>query len=170
MTSPVYPVFEGDGGVNAPKRPTASVDLGGLSFTDSVKYPPKDRERLSATDYMQVTMSLERIARMSPVLIVDILVDDVPDLAVVGVTSVNDVLTTANVVPSRLSLGKYRITIPSGKLPTANGRPSVEMCGTANGVGAVGIDAYTATTFDIDVRDYAGTLVDGGTYVKLKVY
>lgn len=171
MTSPVYPVYEGDGGLNAPKRPTASVDLGGLDFVDSVKYPPKDRERLSATDYMQTTMSLERIARMVPVLIVDVLVDDVPDLTVVNVVSTNDALTTANVTPSRLSLGKYRITIPSGKLPTANSRPSVEICGPIGSVGAiVGLEAYTATTFDIEVRDYAGALVDGNTYVKLKVY
>jgi hypothetical protein len=170
MTSPVYPVFEGDGGGHAPKRPTASVDLGGLLFTDNIKYPPKDREQLSSTDYMQATMTLERVARMIPVLIVDLLLDDAPDLAIVGVVSVNDALTTANVTVSKTATGRYRVSVPSGKLPTSSGRPTVEMAGSASGVGGVGIEAYTATQFDIEVRDYAGTLVAGGTHVKLKVY
>lgn len=170
MTSPVYPVFEGDGGVNAPKRPTADVDLGGLSFIDSVKYPPKDRERLSATDYMQATMSLERVARMIPVLIVDATLVTSPSAMPLYVLSVNDALTTANVTISETGTGAYRVTIPSGKLPTAAASPEATIIGNGSGVCMAGITASTATTFDIIVRDYAGSATTASSKVRLRVY
>lgn len=170
MTSPVYPVYEGDGGVNAPKRPTADVDLGGLGFVDSVKYPPKDRERLSATDYMQVTMSLERIARMTPVLVADFDIE-------VGLTGnpdyvvcVNDTVTTASVTLSETSSGHYRVTIPAGKIPTANCKPKVDVINSGGAVASVEIASYSATQFNLVAYDFAGSATGNSATVKLSVY
>lgn len=169
MTSPVYPVFEGDGGVNAPKRPTADVDLGGLSFVDSVKYPPKDRERLSATDYMQATMSLERVARMIPVLIVEGGLET-GGPGIDAVVSVNDALTTGNISVTENSSGVYTVSIPSGKLPTSSGRPVVELVNGSGNVSQIDVASYTATSIVLNARDYAGSLTGNTAVFKLKVY
>jgi hypothetical protein len=169
MTSPAYPVFEGDGGTHAPKRPTAAVDLGGLDFVDSVKYPPKDRERLSATDYMQATMSLERLARVTPVMLVDAL-GDTTDTGTTAVASVNDALTTANVVTTRVDAGKYRVTYPSGKLPAANSAPVAQIIKAAGGIASVEVNAYTSTTVDVWAYDFAGSVSGNSVDFKVLVY
>src|SRR5512136_2702004 len=148
MTSPAYPVFEGDGGTNAPKRPIADVDLGGLAFVDSIKYPPKDRERLSCTDYMQTTMSLERAARTIPMLRAEIYgYASMPaGTPAVSVASVNDTLTTANVTTERLATGKYRITYPVNKIPPANTKPTAILRLGSGGTAIVEVNSYTSTT------------------------
>lgn len=169
MTSPIYPVFEGDGGLNTPKRPTADVDLGGLDFVDSVKYPPKDRERLSCTDYMQVTMSLERVARMTPVLIVEGSVEG-GSASVTSIVSTNDSLTTANVTIAEGSTGVYTITIPAARLPPAIGRPSAESINGAGGVAKIDVPTYSSTSVVMNVRDYAGTLTSAATTYRVLVY
>jgi hypothetical protein len=169
MTSPVYPVFEGDGGGNAPKRPTASVDLGGLLFTDNIKYPPKDREDLSSTDFMQATMTLERVARMIPVLIVDAtLATGAP--TVDYVTCVSDAVTTANVTITEIGTGQFRVTVPSGKLPTATGRPKFDIVVSSGDVGKVEVSSYTATQFVGTTYDYTGAAIASNVTVKLSVY
>jgi len=170
MTSPAYPVFEGDGGTNAPKRPTAAVDLGGLDFVDSVKYPPKDRERLSATDYMQTTMSLERMARCLPVLVADLILETAGGQETVSVTSVNDGLTTVNVVTTEVGSGVYRVTYPANMLPVSVGRPSAIVTYSNGLVAHVDVSTYTATTVDLAAFDYDGNGTPDGCYVKLSVY
>jgi len=169
MTSPAYPVFEGDGGANTPKRPTASVDLGGLDFVDSVKNPPKDRERLAASDYMQATMSLERVARMLPVLIADV-TGETGTPSTDTVISVNDALTTVNVVTTEIGTGKYRVTYPTGKLPTANCSPVAQVIKSSGAIASVEVNAYTATTVDVWAYDFAGSLSANSVQFKLLVY
>jgi hypothetical protein len=169
MTSPVYPVFEGDGGGNAPKRPTASVDLGGLLFTDNIKYPPKDREDLSSTDFMQATMTLERVARMIPVLIVDATLET-GSSTIDSVTCVSDAVTTSNVTIAELGTGNFRITIPSGKLPTATSLPKFDIINSSGGVCKVELSSHTATQFVALAYDYTGSVTGNSVAVKLSVY
>lgn len=170
MTSPLYPVFEGDGGVNVPKRPTASVDLGGLDFVDSIKYPPKDRERISASDFMQITMSVERIARCIPVLIADLQLETAGGQVTLSVYSVNDALTVANVVTTEVSSGVYRVTFPASSLPTANGRPVAQVINSNGSVAVVDARAYTSTTVDLHTIDFSGNGTANGCIAKLIVY
>lgn len=172
MTSPVYPVFEGDGGSNLPKRPTASVDLGGLDFVDSVEYPPKDREILSATDYLQFTMSLERVARTIPMLRADVYgyAAMTPGTATTNVVSVNGTLTTANVTVERLALGKYRVTYPTGKLPTANSKPVAILLKGAGGTASAEVTAFTSTTVDVWTYNFGGALSNTDVYFTVEVY
>jgi hypothetical protein len=170
MTSPAYPVFEGDGGANAPKRPTAAVDLGGLDFVDSVKYPPKDRERLSASDYMQVTMSLERMARCMPVLVADLVLETAGGQETISVNSTHDGLTTVNVVTTEVSSGVYRVTYPTNMLPVPNGRPMASVVYSNGLVAVVDVPTYTSTTVDLHTMDFAGNTTSNGCRAKLFIY
>src|SRR5512136_2105256 len=123
MASPTYPVYEGYG-THSPKRPTATADLGGLDFSDSQRLPPKNRVELSATDYMQTTMSLERIARMAPTLMANmVLVTSGSPVPATGISCVNNNVLAADVVITNTATGKYTIAYPANKLPSPNMHP-----------------------------------------------
>lgn len=122
MTSPTYPVFEGDGGAHTPLRPTASLHLGGLEFQDHPTHPPTDRRRMSSTDFMQSTMTIERCASVVPVLQVDC-TGHATTPTINSVASANTTLTSSNVTISRTGTGAYDIQWPSSKLPPATIRP-----------------------------------------------
>lgn len=123
MTSPTYPVFEGDGGANTPLRPVAETHLGGLQFQDHPTKPPADKRRMSATDFMQTTMTVERAARMVPALVVD--VDGTGTLAISGVICTNDAVTASSVSVTSAATGSYVVTWTAGSLPPRRVRPRV---------------------------------------------
>jgi hypothetical protein len=77
---------------------------------------------------MQTTMSVERLARMSPMLQVDIS-GHATTPTILGVASVNSSLVIATLTLGRVSQGLYSISWTAGKLPPATLRP----WGFANG-------------------------------------
>lgn len=168
MTSPAYSVFIGDGGTNTPKRPTAAVDLGGLSFVDSVKYPPKDRERLAATDFMQVTMCEEAIARMIPMLRADLRLETGGE-TVGTVVSVNSALTTANVTVTETAPGIYTLAWPASSLPTPNTLPTAVVTSAGSMLFAY-ISLTSQITAEIEIFDATGTHSAAQCYVSVSVY
>jgi hypothetical protein len=168
MTSPLYSVFEGDGGVNAPKRPTALVDLGGLSFTDNIKFPPKDREHLSSSDFMQATRCEEAIARMIPVMRVELSLAT-GAVSVTSVVAVNSALTTTNVTVTETGSGLYTVQWPASMLPAANGRATATTTYSGQWLIAYA-GTVSATSVELDIIDTAAAHSTALAYVTLLVY
>lgn len=170
MASPSYPVYEGDGGHNAPRRPTAWVDLGGLDRTDATNPPPVDRQELASTDVMQATMSLERIARMAPNLVAELtLVTGAPHAAA-SVACVNDMIIPADVVVTNTATGKYRINYPPSRLPVSNCSPYANIIDSGGLIGSVDTLNQTPTSVEIWTYDTTGTLSGLSVTVRLRVF
>jgi hypothetical protein len=168
MAAPAYPVYEGDGAGKTPRRPTAAVDLGGLDLIDSSRLPPQNRVELSATDYMQATMSLERVARMAPILVFDVAV--IAGASATILSCVNDSVVAGDLVVSDVSPGKYRITLPGSKLPQLRGSPIAQMSLMQGDACASHVYAYQQTFVDVSIYDGNGVLTANPATIKVKVF
>lgn len=123
MTSPIYPVFEGDGGTHSPKWPDEN-DMGGLQFVDDPQYPPVHQKRLSATDYMQLEMCVARACRMVPALVFDFQPGNTPNTPAVLAhwSVVDDLEFTINRTGTGLYTVAWDQTLPPlVALPTIRG-------------------------------------------------
>lgn len=156
MTSPVYPVFEGDGAANGPMRPTASAHMGGLEFVDNPRYPPTDRRRMSATDFMQVEMVAERVARMVPALTLEWTLIDGSPSAVTGVICVNDAISIASITVFQDAPGLYAVSWPAGSLPPKRLLPVA----VPHGEAVCASRTQTANVVYLSFHDLAGNLVN----------
>jgi hypothetical protein len=164
MTSPVFSVLEGDGGVNSPEWPTEE-HFGGLLFEDDPQYPPTDRKRLSATDYMQLEMSVARACRMIPPLTVDFIPGTTPNVpAILFVNCTNDAITTTTATITRTGEGIYEIEIPEQTLPPRRLNAQIRTCGTATSPSIGGYVTQSANagvvTFACHVYNNFGELTD----------
>lgn len=162
MTAPNYCVLEGDptNGI-APRRPDALCeDMGGLQFQDDPNEPPRANEHMSAKDFKQVEMLVQRLTKMAPALRVDVSIGMSPTVS--NVLSVNSTLTTSNVTISRIGAGHYRITWPSGSLPATRCAPRA--CGLYFGLVATA-EGVPGTPNAVDlyaVDAIGGALTDTG--------
>jgi hypothetical protein len=166
MTSPTYNAFVGSGAIG-PARPTAEGHFGGLQFQDNPSRPPKDRERISSTDYMGAEMALECVCRMVPVLTVDFTPHETTPV-VNYVTSTNSALTTATVTITRISVGVFDIGWTSGSLP-----PRTRRCTAHDGSTSSSYEVRATQTAanTVRVRCYwTGSLTDDGPLPCVEIY
>jgi hypothetical protein len=170
MATPTYSVFDGDGGVNPPKRPVAATDLGGLNKKNVLGYEPDPDERVTAEDVMQWERCIEAMGRMLPMLHVDLYLA-AATAQVINVVSVKSSLTTANVTAVEIGTGHYRVTVPAYSLPSSNAKPMAYLTG---GISATIAHASAATTssvqWEIYTQNASGGYVSNAAYVKLMVY
>lgn len=170
MTAPNYCVLEGDPtNAIAPRRPDVLCeDMGGLQFQDSATFPPRPNEHVSAKDFKQVEMLVQRLCRMMPVLVVEVTGTGTSH-TLLSVTSAVDSLTAANVTITHGPDGVFAIAWPSGKLPAKTRKPhayttdtasttvSIFPAQTANSVivatvsSATGVPGNFTTTYAIEI-------------------
>lgn len=118
MTAPNHCVLEGTVGI-APRRPdSACEDMGGLQFQDAVgpDVSPNPNEHLSARDYKQVEMLLQRTLRMVPLLTVEVTATGSTH-TLLSVTSAVDTLNSSNVTVTHNATGIFTIAWPASSLP-----------------------------------------------------
>lgn len=157
MSTPLYPVFDGDG-THAPKRPVASTDLGGLYKSDVLGYEPDPESQVTAADVKQWMMCIEAMGRMIPLLRVTCHVETGMGTAVpLFASCVNSTVTTAEISITEVSPGVYRVSWLSGRIPSLSGAPTVSNLISSGGLPCVAsVLSYTSTSVDIDVRDFTG--------------
>lgn len=177
MATPDYPVFEGDGGLNTPKRPVAATDLGGLYKVNDIGWEPDPEKHVTAEDVLQWEMCIERIGRMIPVLSVDFHVSNAMGTEnPSAVACVNlGVVTTDITVAKTGTTGEYVVTIPSGVIPPSNLRPMATLSksdsySNSGDSANVTVYSYTSTTITIRVRDFTGVLTGVGASVRVDVF
>lgn len=155
MTSPTWPVFDGDGGTNTPKRPTTD-DMGGLLFENSIAYPPTDGRRPRAENWKEVEWAIEAIAHMMPIAKVDVTWSGTAVTAVTVISASNEAALQSAITTSTISAGGggFIITWPAGTLPprTLHSRGFI-LEGSASNPALISVTDTAATTVTVSITD-----------------
>lgn len=179
MTAPSHCVLEGDptNGI-APRRPDALCeDMGGLQFQDDPNDPPRPNEHMSAKDFKQVEMLVQRLAKMMPTLSIDLHVST--GMGTVNPSAVacgHSTVTTSSITAAPTgTTGEYTITLPANVLPVSNRRPVAKLGSADNYANSgdaadVTVYSYTETSIVIRVRDFTGALTGVGATVRVDVF
>lgn len=179
MTAPNHCVLDGTVGI-APRRPDSNCeDMGGLQFQDMAGEVPRPNEHLSAKDFKQVEMLLQRAWRMLPTLSFDIHVANaMGTISPSVISTANDNLIAGDIdVAPTGTTGEYVVTLPGGAaaLPAATRSPVASLVKADNYANSgdaanVTVYAYTSTTITIRVRDFTGVLSGVGATVRVDVF
>ena len=118
--SPSYFVYEGDGGLNPPARPTLD-QVGGAAFTNDTMNPPDPDQQPMAEDYNQINYIAYCASLMIPALVIGVTLTGTT-MTLNRVIAINrniSLLTSANpdISFSRTSVGHYAFGVPVAKLP-----------------------------------------------------
>lgn len=177
MTAPSHCVLEGAVG-DPPRRPASNCeDMGGLQLQDDATNPPRPNEHLSALDFKQVEMLLQRAVKMSSTLCIDMHVAiGMGTVLASAIVSVNESILVLEVtVAPTGTTGEYLVTIPPGRLPAFNRSPVATLLKADNYANSgdaanATVYAYTSTTITIRVRDFTGILTGVGATVRVDVF
>ena len=157
--SPSYFVFEGDGGLNNPARPTLA-QVGGAAFVDSTQHPPIPDEQPCAPDYNQINFIAYVAALLLPAATIGVTVTGTTP-ALNSVIALNRSISTVTVTNpdvsvARQALGQYRVSITSTKLPQITWAPRAH----ANKAGSAAASAsrVSAGVYDVYLSNNTGAI------------
>lgn len=167
--SPEYFVIEGDGGVNAPARPTVD-QVGGAAFVNDTANPPIPDQQPVAEDFNQITLCAWSAAKMMPAIRVGVTSGAPPALNAVVAASRNiSTLLVANqdVSVTRTAQGHYQVVVSTTKLPQKDSPPKA----FANKAGACAASASwsSAGHYEVYVSDATG-LIDADFTLEVSGY
>lgn len=117
MASPTYFVFDGDGGANAPRKPS-SADVGGYAKLDDADYPPDPTTMLAAADWNQIARLIEGMGRLIGCATITVAAG--VSAVITGAVGLGTGITTATFTLVRNGAGDYSITWPASKFPVTN--------------------------------------------------